>query len=126
MYISNIMSRVDMPTSNIHLYNMTNSNMDKNHDSNTDSDAKPILNLWQFCQLYKIGGIPVIQFIVLYFLLYIFNAIYGHYNYKLILIITVPIVIIFNLITNPNVKLSIINASIIFIALILIINMKYD
>lgn len=64
------------------------------------------ISLLDFSRLYKIGKIPVIDFIIIYILLYSINSIYFKYDYKIILIVTIPITIIFNLFTNPQLKLS--------------------
>jgi len=64
------------------------------------------ISLLDFSRLYKIGKIPVIDFIIVYILLYSINSIYFRYDYKIVLIITIPITIIFNLFTNPQLKLS--------------------
>lgn len=74
--------------------------------SNEISNHKSQVNLIEFSRLYTIGQIPIIDFIVIYILLYIVNHIYLKFDYKYILIATIPIVICFNLITNKNLKIS--------------------
>lgn len=92
-------------------------NLGKNTKS-TDSQSE--MNLLDFSRLYKIGGIPVIDFILVYVLLFIANKLYLDFNYKIILVATIPITIIFELIISQGkIKLSFI------LILILIISIFY-
>lgn len=106
--IQNIASKLTKPTSYIdsdtihQLLTHTNSNIDINPDANIDDD----LNLWKFSRLYTVGQIPIIDFIFVYIILYLVNYVFLGYNYKYILIGTIPLVILFNLITNPKMKIS--------------------
>ena len=64
------------------------------------------INLVEFTRLYKIGPIPVIDFIIIYICFYLLNSIYFDLDYKIILIATIPLTILFNLITNANCKVT--------------------
>ena len=83
------------------------------------------MNLLEFSRMYKLGQIPIIDFIIGYIFLYIINSIWTKYDYKLILIITVPLVIIFNLLLNPDVKLSIGLGIILVVSIYFLLTRKY-
>jgi len=115
-----IISRITKPTSNVNLIPLTSialagagAEVIMNDDNNAHKNTKVIFNqgqetisLWQFIRMYTIAGIPIIDFIIFYVIIYIINAIYLHYDYKLVLIITVPITILFNILTNKKLKIS--------------------
>lgn len=64
------------------------------------------INLLQLSRLYTIGQIPIMDFIVLYLILYVLNFLCFQCNYKLILVSTIPLVIIFNLLINKDMKMT--------------------
>lgn len=97
-----------------------------NGEISRDSFLRPdTMNLLEFSRMYKLGQIPIIDFIIGYIFLYIINSICGKYDYKLILIITVPLVIIFNLFLNPNVKPTIGLGIILVISIYFLLTTKY-
>lgn len=71
-----------------------------------DSDSQQTMNIINFSRLYKIGQIPVFDFIIIYVLLYIINRVYFHWDCKIILVVTIPITIVFNLLTNERIRLT--------------------
>lgn len=81
-------------------------NRNSNEQNDTILSTEKQLNLWQFCRLYTIGQMPIMDFFVIYVILYSINTICTDYNYKLILIATIPLTIIFNIFTNKNIKIS--------------------
>ncbi len=86
----------------------------------TNPKTKPVTNLLEFSRLYKVCDIPIIDFIVTYIFLYYFNCLYFHHDFKIILIMTVPITLLFNILTNPNVQITS-SIIVIIISLVLII-----
>lgn len=124
MNSSNIVSKINSTTSKINLTPVTQLAlstsgaaiiMDDVNDkilenerimSTHTSKNQESLNLWQFSKLYKIGNIPIIDFFICYVVLYMFNCLYNFCDHKITLIATIPIVLIFNLITNPFVETS--------------------
>lgn len=67
-------------------------------------NIKDKINLLDFIRSYKIGKIPIIDFLIIYVLLYIFNKMYYHFNAKTIIIATIPITIIINIVLYHNTK----------------------
>ena len=72
----------------------------------TTSTNQEAINLWQFIRLYTVAGIPIIDFFITYILIYVFNCFYFHYDAKIIVLLAIPVTIIYNLLTNKNVKIS--------------------
>lgn len=64
------------------------------------------INLLEFSRLYKIAGIPIMDFVITYILLYCINALYLKYDCKIILILTFPVTIIFNMLINEKLKMT--------------------
>lgn len=64
------------------------------------------MNVYHFCRLFTIGEIPIIDFIIIYLLLYFLNKIYFQCCYKLVLIAAIFTTILFNITTNKNVRQS--------------------
>lgn len=89
----------------------------ENADANIGQDCTT--NLWEFMHLYKIGGISVVDFFVIYVLLYVYNSLYLHADKKIILVSAIPITIIYNILTDKKMKASW------FIILILLISVIY-
>lgn len=102
--ILNIVNKITKPTSCIDLKSLidesscvrTDSALDEYLQENISENEKQ-LNLWQFIRLYKIGQIPIIDFVVTYIVLYLFNLYYFHFDYKFILMMTILVVILFNM-----------------------------
>lgn len=97
-----------------------------NHNNIRNISKYPdTMNLLEFSRLYKLGQIPIIDFAIGYIILYILNSICAKYDHKLILIITVPLVIIFNLLLNPNVKPTIALGIVCIISIYYLLTTKY-
>jgi hypothetical protein len=110
--------RVIKSTSQADLNSLTKiSQIKNNHDGRKINEGKSNLNFWQVARLYTIGRIPIIDFIIVYIILYIINSIKLHYNYKFILIAVIPIVILINIFINKNLKPSFILILIVAISL---------
>ena len=86
--------------------------MSNTNDYVTEISNKPLyvpqkeITLLQFMRLYKVGNIPVIDFLVVYVMLCVLNNLYFNLDYKSILIGTVPFTIVFNILSNPKCKIS--------------------
>lgn len=101
---STIIDKLTKPTSNINISLLTE--FIDNTDTNIKSQNKNVTNLWQFSKIYTVGNIPIIDFLIVYIFLYLINSIYQKYNYKLVLIATIPFTIILNIFINKNIKIS--------------------
>jgi hypothetical protein len=137
---NSLVNKIIKPTSNVNLIPLTSIALagagtevitNENNDGSiahtvTIPKNQEKLNLWQFLHLYTIGGIPIIDFFIFYVILYIVNALYLHCDYKLILLLTVPIAIVYNILTNKNLKISlfIVLASLISIYFLLTMNFE--
>jgi len=75
------------------------------------------LNLLEFCRMYKLICIPVIDFIFIYILLYVINYFYLDYDMDMILIATIPITLLFEIIICKNLKISIYTVAIIMVSI---------
>jgi hypothetical protein len=64
------------------------------------------MTLAEFIKLFRIGDIPVIYFIIIYIVLYILNGIFCTFDYKMILVATIPVTIIINILANPKMEIS--------------------
>lgn len=86
-----------------------------------EDNEKPIprYSLLDFIRLYKIGGIPIIDFFIVYIILYMINKIHFNYDFKLVLVATIPVTIVFNLVINKKIKITLI------IIIILLLSMLY-
>ena len=92
-----------------------------NGDNNNTkySNQKKEINLWEFSRLYKIGQIPILDIIIVYVIIYLFNSLFLNYNYKFVLLMIIPVTIFFNILTNEEFKISF------FIILIFVISLYY-
>lgn len=77
-----------------------------NLNSDKVMENKSNLNLLEFSRLYKIYEIPIINFVIIYIILYGLNCLHFDCNFKNVLILTIPITLIFSAISNPKLKLS--------------------
>lgn len=94
---------------NINYVNMINSLKDHRQQriaKTTNNHDNGEMNLFDFSRMYKIGQIPIMDFIVVYILLCILNALYFDYNYKFMLVATIPLTILTNVIFMKNIKLT--------------------
>ncbi|XWV26477.1 putative orfan [Tupanvirus soda lake] len=129
-------SKIIKPTSNINIKPLTSvalasaganvimndetyNFLQKNPETTSVSDNEQILNLWQFIRLYTVATIPIVDFIIVYTVVYILNALYLHYNHKFVLISTVPFTILISILTNKNMKITS------FIIIVMIISIYY-
>ena len=69
-------------------------------------DTSKEISLWEFSRLYKIGQIPILDIILIYIILYLFNSLFLNYNFKFVLILVIPVTILFNVLTNKEFKIS--------------------
>ena len=101
--------------------------MDKNNSKSTaKSETNPEiksppekLNLWQFSRMYKVYDIPITDFVIVYVILYCLNHLYPIDGFKLVFIMTIPITIIFNMLTNPEITMK--SSTVFFVIIILLI-----
>lgn len=85
-------------------------------------NIKDKINIFDFVRSYKIGKIPIIDFLITYILLYMLNKMYYHFNAKTIIVSTLVITIIINILLYNNIKF---NSGIILIMLISIFYLIY-
>ena len=88
--------------------------------SDPDPEIKPKLNLWEFSRMYQVYNIPVTDFIIVYLILYCVFHIYSYDNLKLALIMTIPITLIFNMVTNPKLTVGTYNTIFIIVIIFLV------
>lgn len=107
-----------------------NNNDDNNNyirRSNSNPSSIPAnekkINLVEFSRLYRIGQIPIIDFIVVYIILYIVNALCWNFDFKFILVATIPITILFNIFSNKQLKISWVIIVILIICFYLLLTM---
>ncbi len=135
-----IINKITKPTSNVSLLPLTSIALasagaeviteDDNNQINNPKVIIPqnqeIISLWQFLKLYTIGDIPIIDFCIVYVILYVINSLYLHYDYKIILVLTVPITIIYNILTNKRLKISIFMVVAIIVSMYFLFTMKFN
>ena len=63
-------------------------------------------NLIDCVRLQRIGAVSLIDFVLIYILLYIVNAWYLQYDYKIIFVLAITLTIFINAIFNKQFKLS--------------------
>jgi hypothetical protein len=63
-------------------------------------EKKKDMSLWDYSRCYQIGGISIIDFIVVYLILYFINISYLHLHFGFILALTFPITIIYHMIAT--------------------------
>lgn len=110
-----IVNKLTKPTSNLN-FDQINSHIKNNLVSDLENHSESIeptemettenISLVDFSRMYKIGGIPIIDFVVVYIFLYVLNHFYFKFDFKTVLVGTIPITIILEFISNPKVKLS--------------------
>uniref|UniRef100_A0A6C0LU18 Uncharacterized protein n=1 Tax=viral metagenome TaxID=1070528 RepID=A0A6C0LU18_9ZZZZ len=101
MTISNKINMMTKPTSNIRVSDL-NLGIEKYEKNGNDNE----INLLTFSRLYKIGGIPIFDLILIFFILYIINNYAQCSDSNFILIATIPTTIIIDLIICRNLKIS--------------------
>jgi hypothetical protein len=69
------------------------------------ANAEPISTI-EFARMYTVAGIPFLDFIISYIILWVINAFFPIFDQKTVLLGSVPITIVYNLMTNPNVKMN--------------------
>jgi hypothetical protein len=69
------------------------------HDIDTNKSSRKEITLLHFMRLYKLGDIPVMDFIMIYIIFFVFNNLYFNIDYKIILIGSIPFTILFNMIS---------------------------
>lgn len=95
----------------------------KQNGSN-DHPAKKEINLIELARLYRLVNVPVVDFIMVYIVIYTFNEVYFNFDYKTILIATIPITIILNLLMDNKCKITEMVLLVLFISVIAIIRNK--
>jgi len=124
------MDDVAKPNSNINFASVKNYMSDKKEDelnnknTNSSSGEEPEqkINLLEFSRLYKICEIPIINFVIVYIILYCLNCLHFDYDFKIILVAAVPITLIFSMISNPMLNMSISMMIVLIITIILVIS----
>ena len=117
--ISRLSDKLSRPNSNIdinQLVTMLQMNDIKVQNKKPKSSQSDI-TLGNFCRLYQINHIAIIDFVIGYIILYVLNRLCCHYNYQLILLASIVFVIVINLLINPKVRSSIFWIAILLIAI---------
>ncbi|CAH6420468.1 Hypothetical protein MVR_LOCUS138 [uncultured virus] len=86
----------------------------------TSTKTQQTISLWDFLHLYTIGGMPIVDFLIVYVVLYVGNRFVLHYNQKIIIIATIALVILFNLVTS-KVELSWLLAIVLVVCAVLLV-----
>lgn len=95
--------------------------MSKSSPIVSEKQTTPNINLLEFSRMYEICEIPIINFVIVYIILYFLNCLYFDYDFKIILIATIPITLIFSIVSSPKLKLSLSMIIISVISIILVI-----
>lgn len=95
-------------------------------DAEENEKEKQKMSFMEFIKLYKIGKIPIIYFLVFYIVLYLINDIlnhygYKHYSYKMVLVATIPVTLIFSILTIKEVKITAIMGAILLLCVLYMI-----
>ena len=64
------------------------------------------INLWQFLRMYRIAEIPIMDWFIIYIFIFCLNSLYLHYDYKWVLLISIPMTILFNVLANKKFQVS--------------------
>lgn len=95
----------------------TDANANPNSKSEANTASKATINVWQFLQMYKIGGVPIVNFVVAYAIVYLANKLFFSYNYRVLLLVTIAIVLcvalVFGDVSNPVIALIIVVACVV-------------
>lgn len=67
----------------------------------TDSPKKKV-TLLEFVRMYTISKIPIMDFIIMYIILYSLNCIYVDCDFKIVSVGTIPLTILLNMLFNDN------------------------
>lgn len=97
----------------------------KTNGVDIQTNCQEIINLWQFIRMYTISNIPLIDFIVVYVIIYIVNLLYLHYDKKFVLILTFPITILYNILSNNKLKITGFMLIIILISIYYLLTLKH-
>lgn len=70
---------------------------------NEETDVpKKKVTLLEFIRMYTISKIPIMDFIIIYIILYSLNCIYVDCDFKIVSVGTVPLTILLNMLFNDN------------------------
>jgi hypothetical protein len=64
------------------------------------------INGFQYCRLYTVAGIPIIDFIITYIILYVVNSLWFRLHQGTVLVAAIPLTIILNLLINPKIQFN--------------------
>jgi hypothetical protein len=92
--------------------------------SYSSSTVDQVDDLWDFCRLYKVMNIPILDFFVIYIILYVLNKLYFGLNYKFILVLSVLVTVMFESLTSDTVQINLAIMSVIIICIILLLIIK--
>lgn len=87
-------------------YNYTLDELKKYNAINENNVEYENIDLVSFSRLYKIGSIPIFDFVVFYIVFYAINALYLDFSYKIVLFGAIICTVLFNLITNNECHMS--------------------
>ena len=85
------------------------------NDKNSKNKSVSKKTLMEFIRMYKIGNIPIMDFLITYILLYVSNKLYLNLDNKYVIIATIPITLLMDMILDDEITPSILIISIIII-----------
>lgn len=107
---STIASKLTKPNSTFDINSLTNFLLTKHMDDfevKRNNTPEKYISFWDYCRFYRIGQIPILDFVVGYIFLYCLNSVCPHFDYKFILIATIPMVITINIMINKKIKITV-------------------
>jgi hypothetical protein len=101
---------------------MNSNNINSKSDQLRDvsNDPKPQMNLLEFSRIYEIHNIPFINFFIVYALLYSLNCLHFGYDFRLVLLASIPITIFLSMISNPGLNLSLSMMIVLVVSVVLV------
>ena len=83
----------------------------------TDNNKEPVKSksLLEFIRMYKIGNVPIMDFIIVYILLYVGNKLHFNLENQYIILSTVPITLLIDLLLDDEITPSVIMYGIIIL-----------
>jgi hypothetical protein len=105
----------------IYDYLTADNNIEKKKDPHNILKNQSNMNLLEFSRLYKINKIPFMDFIIVYLFLYSINCICLGYDFEIILLVTLPITLVLEILTNSKLNISLTIFLIVLLSIILLI-----
>ena len=94
--------------------------------SDTTADTPKQMNLLDFSRMYKIYEIPIMDFVIIYIILYCLNCIFFECDFKIIFVATLMMTLILNIIFNDKIRVTTGLVLILIITMILFMIMAHS